>query len=111
MKHHLVGTSKDVGACIAVPEDVKKVMLNMVSVLQQNFIKKSIAKESLWESSMDDLENLKKRFCQEESEGSSNIFKKRGTQTTLIPFPRKVKGKMHAKKLLYSSTIMLFHLM
>jgi len=38
LKHHLVGTSKDLGACIAVLEDVKKVMLDLVSLLQQNLI-------------------------------------------------------------------------
>jgi len=31
-KHHLARTSKDVGACIAVLKDVKKLMLDVVSV-------------------------------------------------------------------------------
>jgi len=94
LKHHLAGTSKDVGACIAVPEDVKKIMLDMVFVLQQNLIKKSIAKESLCESTMGDSEeNPRKRFCQEESEGSSSIFKRRGTQTTINSIFKKSERK------------------
>jgi len=28
LKHHLAQTSKDVGACIVVPKDVKKLMLD-----------------------------------------------------------------------------------
>jgi len=33
LEHHLAGTSKDVGACIVVSKDVKRIMLDMVSVL------------------------------------------------------------------------------
>jgi len=77
--HHLVGTLKDIGTCIAVPKDVKKIMFDMVSMLQRNLTKKSIAKEGLWDSSMGDLDNARKRLSEEESKGSSNIFKKRGT--------------------------------
>ena len=51
----------------------------MVSMLQRNLTKKSIAKEGLWDSSMGDLDNARKRLSEEESKGSSNIFKKRGT--------------------------------
>ena len=39
LKHHLACTSKDVGACLVVPEEVKKLMLGTVSMLQQNLIK------------------------------------------------------------------------
>jgi len=70
LKHHLARTSKNVGACITVLENVKKLMLDMVYMLQQNLIKKSISKEGLWDSSMDDLENAKRRLRREESEES-----------------------------------------
>ena len=45
LKHHLTGTSKDVGACVSVPEDVKKSMLDTVHNLQQSLLRKSISIE------------------------------------------------------------------
>jgi len=33
-RHHLVGTSKDVGACISVSEDVNKSLLDTVVTLE-----------------------------------------------------------------------------
>ena len=51
LKHPLIGTSKDVEACVVIPEEVKKLMLDIVTSLQQNLMKKSISRE---DSSMGD---------------------------------------------------------
>lgn len=40
LKHHLAQTQKDVAACKAVPEDVNREMLEVVTGLQTNLIKK-----------------------------------------------------------------------
>ena len=40
MKHHLVGTQKDVGAYGAIIDEVKKQMWDIIVGLQQNLIKK-----------------------------------------------------------------------
>ena len=52
-----------------------------VTSLQQNMMKKSISRED--RSSMGDSDNTRKRSSQEETGYSSNIFKRRGTQTTI----------------------------
>ncbi|XP_068503728.1 uncharacterized protein [Phaseolus vulgaris] len=80
LKHHLAGTSKDVGACVSVPEDVKKSMMDTVVNLQQNFLKKSISRE---ESSMGQTESGIKRSIEEQIGNSSNIFKRKGSQSTI----------------------------
>ncbi|XP_068461612.1 uncharacterized protein [Phaseolus vulgaris] len=85
LKHHLACTSKDVGACLVVPEEVKNLILGTVSMLQQNLIKKSMFGVDL-ESNVSDSGNFRKRPSQEESvggESSSSIFKRRGSQTTI----------------------------
>ncbi|RYR39494.1 hypothetical protein Ahy_A09g045050 [Arachis hypogaea] len=41
LKHHLVGTQKDVGACTTVSDEVKKQMWDVVSGLQVNLMKKT----------------------------------------------------------------------
>ncbi|KAF1879913.1 hypothetical protein Lal_00022818 [Lupinus albus] len=41
LKHHLVGTNKDVEPCIVVSDELKKEMLMIVAGLQQNLINKS----------------------------------------------------------------------
>jgi len=79
LKHHLAGISKDVGACISVSEEVKKLMLDTVVTLRQNLLKKSMSRE---ESNVGYSENARKRPSEEEIEDSSNIFKRKGTQTT-----------------------------
>ena len=68
LKHHLACTSKYVGAFLAVPEEVKKLLLGTVSMLQQNLIKKSMFGVDL-ESNVSDSENFRKRASQEESVG------------------------------------------
>ena len=83
LKHHLAGTSKDVGACIAVLEDVKKSMLGVVSLLQQNLVKKSIFIEFEGDGGMAESESARKRPSEERTDESSNIFKRRNTQTTI----------------------------
>lgn len=40
-KHHLAGTPKDTGACLAVPEKVKKEMLQIVTAMQSRLIKRT----------------------------------------------------------------------
>jgi len=71
-------------ACLVVPEEVKKLMLGTVSMLQQNLIKKSMFGVDL-ESNVSDSENFRKKPSQEESVGgeSSSIFKRRGSQSTI----------------------------
>jgi len=100
----LAWTSKDVRACISVSEEVKKSMLDIVVIPQQNLLKKSISRE---ESNVGYSENATKRPSEEEIEHSSNIFNKRGTQSTI----RRMTKRMHVKRLLGFSTIMLFLLM
>ena len=80
LKHHLAGTSKDVGTCVSVPENVKKSMLDIVVSLQQNFLRKSNCRE---ESCMEQTETARKRSSEEEIGNSSNIFKRNGTQSTI----------------------------
>nr|XP_007147219.1 hypothetical protein PHAVU_006G105700g [Phaseolus vulgaris]ESW19213.1 hypothetical protein PHAVU_006G105700g [Phaseolus vulgaris] len=81
LKHHLAGTSKDVGACVSVPEDVKKSMLDTVHNLQQSLLRKSI---SIEESNIGHTEeSSRKRSSGEETGDSSNIFKRKGTQSTI----------------------------
>jgi len=87
-------------------------MLEVLSGLLQNLIKKSISKEFEWDSSTGDSENARKRLSQEESEESSNILKKKGTKTTINSiFKKSQREDAYIKKLLYFSTTMLFHLM
>nr|KYP55512.1 hypothetical protein KK1_001724 [Cajanus cajan] len=69
LKHHLAGTSKDVGACRSVPEDVKKEMLGIVSSLQQNLLKKSGDIEGIGSSFAAQLEGG--------DIGSQNLFKRK----------------------------------
>jgi len=80
LKHHLAGTSKDVRACILVPEEVKKLMLDTIATLQQKLLKKSMSRE---DNSVSNSENARKGPSEEEIGDSSNIFKRGGTQTTI----------------------------
>lgn len=41
VKHHLAGTSRDVGVCPSVPSDVKKVMQDKVNQLQKKLLKRA----------------------------------------------------------------------
>ena len=61
-----------------MPEDVKKSMLDFVT-LQQNLLRKSISRE---ESNVGYSKSARKRSS-EEIEDSSNNFKRRGTQSTI----------------------------
>ena len=108
LKHHLAGTSKDVGACVSVPEDVKKSMMDIVVNLQQIFLKKSISRE---ESSVGQTESGIKRSIEEEIGNSSNISREKDLKVLLMPFSRRMTEKMHVKRLLGFSTIMLSLLM
>ena len=81
LKHHLAGTSKDVGACVSVPEDVRKPMLDTVLNLQRSLLRKST---SIEESNIGQTEeSSRKRSSGEEIRDSSNIFKRKGTQSTI----------------------------
>jgi len=81
LKHHLAGTSKDVGAYVSMPEDVKKSMLDIVLNLQRSLVRKSI---SIEESNIGQTkENARKRSSGEEIGDSSNMFKRKGTQSTI----------------------------
>ena len=83
LKLHLVGTLKHVGAYITILEGVKKLMLDVVYVVQQNFIKKQYLEKVYGIVAWVIQKMLEKKLRQEESEESSNIFKKNGTQTTI----------------------------
>ena len=69
LKHHLAGTQKDVGPCLAVSEAVKNEMWNIVVGLQQNLVKKV-------EERGPNSEDSEKRKGKE-VETPGNIFKKR----------------------------------
>ena len=69
LKHHLAGTQKDVEACKAVPDEIKREILQVCSRLQENLIKKT---EAMVEEEMS--EACSKRMS---SNNSGNIFKKR----------------------------------
>ncbi|XLR27849.1 hypothetical protein HN51_041158, partial [Arachis hypogaea] len=74
LKHHLAGTQKDIGACTAVSDEVKKQMWDVVSGLQVNLTKKtSMGGTSPGETT------------KEGDTTDSNIFKKIriNTQTTI----------------------------
>jgi hypothetical protein len=43
LKHHLAGTQKDVDACKAVPDEIKREMLQICIRLQENLMKKTEA--------------------------------------------------------------------
>ncbi|XP_042452411.1 uncharacterized protein LOC122037026 isoform X2 [Zingiber officinale] len=91
LKHHLAGTQKDVGACKAVSDDVRKEMWKIVSSLQENLIKraKEIEGRSSDSSPLGQYEDEEvegaKRQRREIAKNSADLFKKRGvsSQTTI----------------------------
>lgn len=79
LKHHLAGTQKDVGACRAVPEEVKKEIWEIVVGLQEKLLKKTIPQVEEEE----DVGDLKRK---REDRSSTGIFKRSGAssnQTTI----------------------------
>ncbi|ESW07100.1 hypothetical protein PHAVU_010G101300 [Phaseolus vulgaris] len=83
LKHHLASISKDVGACLSILEKDKNLMMGIVSMLQQNLIKKSMSREDL-DSNVGDYENFRKNTNSRREWGeSSSIFKRRETQSTI----------------------------
>ncbi|KAG6509969.1 hypothetical protein ZIOFF_027977 [Zingiber officinale] len=91
LKHHLAGTQKDVGACKAVSDDVRKEMWKIVSSLQENLIKraKEIEGRSSDSSPLGQYEDEEvegaKRQRREIAKNPADLFKKRGvsSQTTI----------------------------
>ncbi|KAG6480165.1 hypothetical protein ZIOFF_063643 [Zingiber officinale] len=91
LKHHLAGTQKDVGACKAVSDDVRKEMWKIVSSLQENLIKraKEIEGRSSDSSPLGQYEDEEvegaKRQRQEIAKNPADLFKKRdvSSQTTI----------------------------
>jgi len=79
MKHHLIGTQKDVGACKDVTDEVKKEMWEIVVGLQQNLNKKS--RLNMEEGTIEASEKIKNS----EASSPTNIFKKSvvDTQTAI----------------------------
>ncbi|KAI9091624.1 hypothetical protein K1719_028067 [Acacia pycnantha] len=73
LKHHLAGTQKDVRACRAMPEEVKKEMLNIVAGLQVKLMKNTRTLTQLEEEETGCEIEKRKR---DEGGGGSNIFKK-----------------------------------
>ncbi|KAG6516356.1 hypothetical protein ZIOFF_026815 [Zingiber officinale] len=84
LKHHLAGTQKDVGACKAVSDDVRKEMWKIVSSLQENLIKraKEIEGRSSDSSPLGQYEDEEvegaKRQRREIAKNPADLFKKRG---------------------------------
>ena len=68
LKHHLAGTSKDVGACVSVPEDVKQSMLDTVLNLQRSLLRKS---PSIEESNIGQIEESSRKRSSGEEIGDS----------------------------------------
>ncbi|XP_042449877.1 uncharacterized protein LOC122034629 [Zingiber officinale] len=91
LKHHLAGTQKDVGACKAVSDDVRKEMWKIISSLQENLIKraKEIERRSSDSSPLGQYEDEEvegaKRQRREIAKNPGDLFKKRGvsSQTTI----------------------------
>lgn len=52
LKHHLAGTEKDVEACNAVLDEIKREILQVCSRLQENLIKKA---EAMWRKRMSEV--------------------------------------------------------
>ncbi|KAG6506774.1 hypothetical protein ZIOFF_032103 [Zingiber officinale] len=83
LKHHLAGTQKDVGACKAVSDDVRKEMWKIVSSLQENLIKraKEIEGRSSDSSPLGQYEDEEvegaKRQRREIAKNPADLFKKR----------------------------------
>ncbi|KAK8926167.1 hypothetical protein KSP39_PZI018649 [Platanthera zijinensis] len=76
LKHHLAGTKKDVGACRAVPAEVKKEMREIVVGLQEKLVKKTIPN---MEEKKEDIGDLKRK---REDRSSTGLFKRSGASTT-----------------------------
>ncbi|RYR13469.1 hypothetical protein Ahy_B04g070453 [Arachis hypogaea] len=83
MKHHLTGTQKDVGACTAVSDEVKKQMWDVVSGLQVNLMKKTSMGGASPGEATKEVDTTDDKRKGKELDG--NIFKKIriSTQTTI----------------------------
>ena len=86
----MAGTQKDVGACGAVSDELKKEMWDIVVGLQQNLIKKTKDGREVGEGrtnnvSDDSLIGEKRRGKEVETPTAGNLFKKRciSTQATI----------------------------
>ncbi|XLV04093.1 hypothetical protein S245_018430, partial [Arachis hypogaea] len=83
LKHHLAGTQKDVGACTAVSDEIKKQMWDVVSGLQVNLMKKTSVGGASPGEATKEVDTTGEKRKGKELDG--NIFKKTriSTQTTI----------------------------